>query len=206
MQRFEFTGDEKQCPAVLARHGQRLLPWLHACLALWLLCAPLHAQQAKPTEYQVKAAYLYNFSKFISWPDSASAGNNSFSICVLGQDPFGKTLDETLEGATWEGKSVTPRRITRVEEASDCEILFISPSESDQINHILTALAKQPVLTVSDAPQFSRRGGAVEFVVSDNRVRFEVNLTAAEQAGLTLSSQLLKVAVHVRRGPQPGER
>ncbi len=185
----------------------RPIRWLmFVCLTGWLGCGLLFAQQVKPTEYQVKAAYLYNFGKFISWTQETSAGGNSLSVCVLGQDPFGKALDETLTGASWDGKDVSAKRIRRMEDASGCRVLFITLSEGEQMNDILATAGKLRILTVSDAPEFARHGGAIGFVISDNRVRFEVNLDAAQRAGLSLSSQLLKVAVRVRGGPQPGER
>jgi hypothetical protein len=179
---------------------------LSAGVTFWVVCNSLYAQQSRQTEYQVKAAYLYNFGKFISWREEASSGENSLFVCVLGQDPFGKTLDEVLTGASWDGKGVTAKRIRRIEDASECRVLFISSSEGEQMKNILAVAGKLPILTVSDAPEFARRGGAIGFVLSDNRVRFEVNLNAAHRAGLSLSSQLLKVAVRVRGGPQPEER
>jgi hypothetical protein len=160
-----------------------------------------HTQASTPSEYEVKAAYLYNFGRFVQWPSKPE--DNSFAICVVGQDPFGPALDSTLAGETLNGKSVVARRISRPQEALDCRILFISLSEDHQLKEVLGALDKTSVLTVSDMPQFAQRGGMVQFSLEGNKVRFEVNLTAAEHAGLTLSSQLLKLATNVRRS-QPG--
>ena len=165
----------------------------------------LYSQQAKPTEYQVKAAYLYNFGRFVEWPASFAATGDSFSICVLGQDPFGATLDAVLTGEAIDGKSVVARRILRPQEAVHCRILFISSSENSQLKEILVALDHSGVLTVSDIPQFSQYGGMIQFVLQGNRIRFEVNLAAAQDAGLTLSSELLKVAVSVRRNSRTGD-
>jgi len=165
----------------------------------------VHAQQSKPKEYEVKAAYLYNFGRFVRWPaDVPTAQHNSFPICVLGQDPFGASLDTTIADESIKGKSVLVKRILRPQDAVSCHILFISSSEESRLKEILTALDRTSVLTVSDMPQFTRRGGIIQFVVEANRVRFEVNLTSAERSGLTLSSQLLKVANSVRRSSQPG--
>jgi hypothetical protein len=166
----------------------------------------LCAQQAKPGEYAVKAAYLYNFARFVDWPPGAAAPReSSFSICVLGQDPFGQALNTVLAGEAVDGKPVVARRIYRPQEAAGCRILFISASEEDRLKDILAALANSSVLTVSDIPQFSRRGGMIEFVLDGKKVRFEVNLTATQDAGLNLSSELLKVAMNVRRNSQPGD-
>ena len=165
----------------------------------------LHAQQANPTEYEVKAAYLYNFGKFVEWPAKVTAASDFFSICVLGEDPFGSTFDATIAGESINGKKVVVRRITKPQDAVSCRILFISSSEEGRLQEILAMLGNTSVLTVSDLSQFTRRGGMIRFVMEANRVRFEVNLTTAEHAGLTLSSQLLKVAISVRRGSQAGD-
>ncbi|HUA15829.1 MAG TPA: YfiR family protein [Verrucomicrobiae bacterium] len=164
-----------------------------------LLAASLLAQQ-RPTDYQVKAAYLYNFGKFVQWPANPSTQKDSlFSVCVLGQDPFGPALDATLSGASIGGQRVVARRISSPEESVNCRILFLGATEAARMNKIIQSLDKEAVLTVSDLPEFSQRGGMIQFVTEGNRVRFEVNLEAAQQAGLTLSSELLKVATTVRR-------
>jgi hypothetical protein len=161
----------------------------------------LWAQGPKPTDYDVKAAYLYNFGRFVEWPDSVATKSNSFNVCVLGQDPFGPALDSTLAGETIGGKNVTARRISSPQEAVNCRILFMSSAEGSRLSKIMEALDKGSVLTVSDMPQFSQRGGMIQFVLEGKKVRFEVNLTAVQRAGLTLSSELLKVATNVRRNP-----
>ena len=158
------------------------------------LCA-----QTKPTEYEVKAAYLFNFGKFVRWPETATANRDSFSICVLGKDPFGKSLDNLLQDSTWSGKPIAAKRIASAEEASSCNVLFVTSAEAEAWDQILPEIARLPILTVSDASSFSRRGGMIQFFLSENRIRFEVNLNAAEKAGLNLDSQLLKVAVRVRK-------
>jgi hypothetical protein len=183
-------------------------PWVVAVGIAWALVAVpcLLAQSAKPSDYDVKAAYLYNFGHFVEWPANvASAQNDSFTVCVLGQDPFGPVLDTTLAGETIAGKRVVAKRISALQESGNCQILFLSSAEEARLNKIIEALNKQAVLTVSDMPQFSRRGGMIQFVQEGKRVRFEVNLAAVQQAGLTLSSELLKVATTVRRNSSPGD-
>jgi hypothetical protein len=183
----------------------RLCPLLAAAIVAALLGPScLHAQRSNPSEYEVKAAYLYDFGKFVAWPAKVAAADD-FPICVLGQDPFGATFDTTIAGETINGKKVLVTRIAKPPEAVNCRILFISASEESQLKEILAALDKTSVLTVSDIPQFTRRGGMIQFVIDGNRVRFEVNVTNAERAGLTLSSQLLKVAINVRRDSQTGD-
>jgi len=178
-------------------------PWRP--VAVFLLVVTFHgatfllAQQPKPSEYQVKATYLYNFARFVKWPETLPAGKgDSFSVCVLGQDPFGPILDSTLAGEALDGKPVVLRRITKPQNAGDCRILFISSAEEKHLKEILTALDESGVLTVSDMPGFTRRGGMIQFVLEGDRVRFEINLASTENARLVLSSELLKVAAAVR--------
>lgn len=172
----------------------------------YLACLPgahrLAAQPAKPSEYQVKAAYLLNFGKFVEWPAKPGAApDEPFQICVLGKDPFGPFLDTALAGETINRAPLAARRIAKTQDAAPCRILFISTSEQESLKAILQSLEKVPVLTVSDIAQFGRQGGMIQFVFSGNRVRFDVNLVAARAAGLTLSSELLKVALSVKRTP-----
>jgi uncharacterized protein DUF4154 len=186
-------------------------PALTLCRLFFILSAVLvfvprtNAQRLTATEYQVKAAYLYNFGKFVGWPDKGALSKDEpFEICVLGEDPFGLTLDSALTGAKISGKIVTAKRISKPQEIDSCRILFISSSEGAHLEEILGTLERASVLTVSDIPQFSQRGGMIEFVLDGGRVRFQVNLTNAEGAGLNMSSELLKVAVRVMRNPRPG--
>ena len=166
----------------------------------------LQAQQPKVSEYQVKATYLYNFGRFVQWPPNATAAKgDSFSICVIGQDPFGTALDGMLAGETIDGKAVVAKRVAKPQDAANCRVLYISSSEGSRLKELLAALDKAGVLTVSDMPQFSQRGGMIQFVMVGSKIRFEVNLTSAQDAGLTLSSDLLKVAAAVRRTSQPGD-
>jgi hypothetical protein len=155
------------------------------------------AQSRRAEEAEVKAAYLYNFGKFVRWPGNAAGGE--FTLCVLGRDPFGEALDRTIEGETIGGISLTSRRIRSVREASGCKVLFVSRSEEARESGVLETLGQAPVLTVSDIPGFIERGGMIEFVNEGSRIRFRINLQAAEAAGLTLSSELLRVATAVRR-------
>jgi hypothetical protein len=172
----------------------------------FLMATSLVAQQAKPSEYQVKAAYLYNFGRFVKWPTGVAAGKgDAFPVCVFGRDPFGRILDSTLAGEALEGKPVAIRRIAREQDAADCRILFVSSTEERHLKEILAAIDQAAVLTVSDIPGFSRRGGMIQFIMDGDRVRFEINLATAEDARLVLSSELLKVAAAVRRKDRSGD-
>lgn len=160
------------------------------------------AEQPKHTAAQVQAAYLYNFGRFVEWPATAAwTKGSAFTICVFGQDPFGPILLTTIAGGSIGGKAVVTKRISDPAQAAACQILFISSSEEARLGAILEALNKAAVVTVSDMPQFMARGGMIQFVLEGNKVRFEVDLAAARSAGLTLSSELLKVAAAVKGTP-----
>jgi uncharacterized protein DUF4154 len=176
-------------------------------LLAWTLtsASPSLAQSKKPTDYQVKAVYLYNFGRFVEWPDKLGSNQDPFTICVLGRDPFGPTLDSTLAGETIAGRRVVAKRIAAPEDAARCRILFMGSIESGPLRHAIAILKNQGILTVSDLPQFADHGGMIQFVAEDNKVRFSVNLAAAQEAGLSLSSELLKVATAVRTTPPAGE-
>lgn len=178
-------------------------------LRFWRFCAlslavpfVLAAQQqrGRPTQYDVEAVYLFQFGKFVQWP-TAPASNEPFDICIIGRDPFAETLDNTIAGETIGKSPLKDERIDTTDDAKRCRILFISASEDAHLDEILGRLGKSPVLTVSDVPGFLARGGMIQFVVQDNRVRFDINVATAKRAGLAVSSQLLKVAAAVRGGP-----
>ena len=200
--------DSSQCKARGRRTCRHRWPRLGAVAIAWLVIGipSMQGQRAKPTEYEVKATYLYNFSRFVEWPAKVTqAPSGSFVICVLGQDPFGPALNAILADEATTGKTVVAQRIPTPEDALNCRVLFISSSENTRLKQILTTLGEASVLTVSELPDFTQRGGMVQFVSEGSRVRFEVNLASAEHAGLTLSSELLKVAVNVRRSARLGD-
>ncbi|MGH9449601.1 MAG: YfiR/HmsC family protein [Terriglobia bacterium] len=163
------------------------------------------AGASAPSEYAVKAAYLYNFSRFVRWPPADTTAD-FFRICVLGTDPFGRVLDRVIAGESMDGVRIVARRISLPDEVTGCRILFISSSEAGKLAQILAALSNRDVLTVSDLPEFTDDGGMIGFVLEGNRVRFEVNAATAQRAGLKVSSQVLKLAVKVIKGTAPGGR
>jgi len=172
-----------------------------ACLSLiLLLCSDSFAfpgpEPNRPTQYDVEAAYLFNFGRFVSWPITEPP-SGQFLICILGDDPFGLTLDKTVSGENLHGKRVADKRISHPQDAVGCSILYISSSESSRLSKILPLLKDAPVLTVSDMPDFAQQGGMIQFIVRDGRVRFVVNMGPTQTDGLALSSELLKVALEV---------
>jgi hypothetical protein len=145
--------------------------------------ATLLGYKPKPVDYEVKAIYLLNFGRFATWPPAASSDSDTFWVCVLGRDPFGRVLDDALIGETIAGKRVAAKRVPRSEDAAGCRILFISDSEEKQLKQVLQSAARARTLTVSDMPQFVEEGGMIQFISQGNKVRFAVNVGAAEQAG-----------------------
>jgi hypothetical protein len=166
---------------------------------LLLFCGPQAAvaQPKQPREYDVKAAYLFDFAKFTQWPTAVVSGEDNFSICVMGEDPFRGTLESIVAGEQLGGVKVVVRHVSTVHGAAECRILFISGSESYRYKLVLGSLASAPVLTVSDLPDFTGSGGIIQLLLQGDRVKFQVNLGAAQKAHLSLSSQLLKVATRV---------
>jgi len=162
----------------------------------------LNAQSPQPTEYEVQAAYLSNFGRFVEWPPRPVANEKDpFYVCVLGQDPFGPLLDAALKGESIGGAPMAARRIGSASDAANCRIVFVNSTKDSEMKGIIATLRNFNALTVSDTFNFTREGGMIQFVLEGNRVRFEINLAAAQRAGLTLSSQLLTVAVAIRRAP-----
>jgi hypothetical protein len=161
--------------------------------------------QAPRTEYEIKAAYLFSFGGFVEWPPRGARDEAPYTICVLGTDPFGRVLDSTVADGALHGRKVQARRIGTTRDAMDCRILFISTSEERRVSAIVQALSHADVLTVSDIQGFASRGGMIQFVTAGSRIRFEINLTSARDAGLTMSSELLRVASAVSNNRVAGE-
>jgi hypothetical protein len=180
------------------RHAVAIVAVLLALAA----AAPGRAQAPPvPTEYQVKAIFLFNFSQFVDWPPAAFADDRSpLVIGVLGSDPFGTTLDEIVRGETVNGRPLAVRRYEAVEQIEACHILFIGRSQDRQLDAVLAALKERNVLTVGDFAGFARRGGIIRFVTVGNKIRLRVNLAAAQDAKLTISSKLLRPAQIVAPG------
>ncbi len=172
--------------------------WRMFLIALVLCSPPAGAQAQSATEYQVKAAYLFNFAKFIEWPASSFPDASApLRICVLGQDPFGQQLRGITNEKTVNGRKLEVNQVTDLRQARSCHILFIASSEKASMKQILEGLGGASVLTVGDSKGFADLGGMINFVLENDRVQFEVNRKAAEQVGLKISSKLLSVAKFV---------
>ena len=151
-----------------------------------------HAQESK--EYQLKAAFLFNFVQFVKWPpDSFPSADAPFCIGILGDDPFGSVLDDTIQGEAINNHHLEVERSQRIEDLKDCLVIFICRSESGHVGEILSQIGSRPILTVSEVDSFAREGGDIDFYLSDGKVRFEINPQAAQRCGLKISSQLLSL-------------
>jgi hypothetical protein len=161
-----------------------------------LSCAcGLHDSRAEgPSEYQVKAAFLYNFVKFVEWPPTVGEQRGPIAMCVIGKDPFGEELVNVVEGKKVNGRPVAIRKINDLAAAASCHVLFVSASESSRLPEITRAVRVWSVLTVGEWPTFIERGGIVNFLMEGHRVRFQINAKAADEAGLKISSKLLQLA------------
>jgi len=157
----------------------------------FLLLSPA-ALQAQTKEYQVKAAFLFNFAQFVSWPETSfTNADEPFRIGVLGSNPFGKGLVETVRGETIHGRAVVVQESGRAETLANCQIIFICSSEAGRLGEILPKLGSKPVLTVSEIPGFASRGGVINFYREGSKVRFEINPDAAGEKNLKIGSELL---------------
>lgn len=157
------------------------------------LGGPVQAQTS--SEYQVKAAFLYNFAKFVDWPGDAFGHSNApLVIGVIGDDPFGGALDQAINGKSIGGRSLAVRRLKWDQDPRSCHILFISSSEQKHLPQIIQSLRGASVLTVGDMGQFNQQGGIINFILEASKVRFEINSRGADQARLKISSKLLALA------------
>jgi hypothetical protein len=176
----------------------RIAGWLRGPVVLLCLAAALASAADGLLEYKVKAAFLLNFTKFIEWPAAAFESQDSpIAICILGDDAFGTTLDQAVGGEVVNGRRVVVQRIKRAPAPKTCQVLFWSRPEKDVLK-TLPALGPG-VLTVGEGEHFVREGGMITFVIENRRVRFDINQTVAENAGLKLSSKLLGVARSVEK-------
>jgi len=167
-------------------------------LAMLIWGPNVSAESMQSKEYLIKAAFLYNFIKFVDWPSESFKNDAApINLYVLGDDPFGEALD-TIRGKRVKGRRLVIKQVRRVEQIEGAHLLFISTSEKGRVKQILKSLADAPVLTISEMEGFGQNGGIINFITVDNKIQFEINSEKAEQHRLRISSQLLKLARIVR--------
>jgi hypothetical protein len=175
-------------------------------MALLLLTGsiPLQPQSAPSVEYQVKAAFLFNFAKFIEWPtDAFSNEKTPITLCVFRYDPFGSALDEVIRGKTINNRELTARRINELPDLKSCHLVFVSEREDKLLSEIDKSLKGGSVLVVGESAEFAERGGAIQLFLEENKLRFAVNVDAVQRARLQVSSKLLALARVVHDGGHP---
>lgn len=186
--------------------GRRTFLRLAAAVGV-LAYANANAQEGEPgvSEYEVKAALLFKFLRFVKWPESATASEDAtFRIGVLGKDPFGSTLNDTMAGKSVGTQPIAILRSQKLEDVLECAVLFICASEEDRLEPILTAARKASMLTVGDTDGFAEQGVMINLVIREKKVKFQINYAAAREAGIEVDAQLLKLAELV--GPEEGEQ
>jgi hypothetical protein len=183
----------------------RVLPLALAAIACSAPLAPgpgaraAVAQTLQAEEYAVKAAFLFNFARFTEWPAAAFASDDApLVLCIVGTDPFGPALD-AIEKKPVKGHPLRVDRKATEDGLSRCHVAFISRSRAGDLAEVLKPIETARVLTVSDIPDFARKGGMIGLLMEERKVRFEINVSAADRAGLKLSSQLLKLASIVKK-------
>jgi hypothetical protein len=197
------TGLAKPAPVrgfrcIRRRAGLWLLP-LFLLLTTWLG----HGQTVS-REYQLKAVFLFHFAQFTEWPTNAFTNRQApIVIGVLGDDPFGTALEDTVRGETVNHRKLVVEHYSRVEDVKDCHILFLAASESRHLERILDTLKGRPILTVADLESAGSRSVMIRFVQESNKLRLRINRDAVAGAGLTVSSKLLRASEVVSSGREP---
>jgi hypothetical protein len=199
-------GDEQSGPnrirlrCSLAAVCQALLTRSHFTLVIVLGLVVTAALQGQVDEYQVKAFFLYNFTRYVEWPSqSFNSPNDPIEICILKQNPFGNALEEAISGKVVEGRTLVVRQITDIPPKCKCHILFVNASERARFRSICGTVRGSGILTVGETQEFTNDGGVITFKLEDGKVRFEINVKAAGQEHLYISSNLLSVAQIVKK-------
>jgi hypothetical protein len=162
-------------------------------LIVLLACARMiGATATPPTDSEVMAAFLCGFAEFVDWPSLGKT--DPVTIGILGQDTFGPLLEETMKNRALQTRALILRRVSTIEEALRCQIVYVNASEKHHLEETLRVLGKSSILTVSDIEGFAERGGIIGFTIEQKRVRFYINTGAADRAGIQISSRLLKLA------------
>jgi len=204
-------GAGRKKPAIDERGVERLRAILAVLTASavalttgFFFAQPLAANTGAPLEYELKAAFLFRFAQFVEWPVETFKGpDEPFTYCTIGEDPFRGALERTMNGKTIGQRALRVEHLNGAGKIGECQVLFIGGSgEKQQIEETLASAATLPILTVGEANQFAKNGGAIGFCTEDNKIRFEVNLEAAGKAGLKVSAKLLALAKTVLGAPR----
>ena len=159
-----------------------------------------YADSITRREDQIKAVLLYNFTKFVEWPANRFVDETSpLLLCIIGQNPLGPILERTVENRKIRGRSIVVRRLQGLDSVKKCHLLFVSISEQGRVSEIVALLSGQSVLTVGAMDRFTEQNGIINLVKRKNRINFDINQTAAHQAGLKISSKLMILASHVTK-------
>lgn len=198
------AGPRRERPRAARRRWWAGAVLLAVAGAAWAGLFSRSARGESPSREDVEAAYLYNFGKFVRWPAGSSRG--PLVICAAAQESVSPALRQLVAGETIDQRPLEVRSLDNPSGVAGCSILFVGATDPGRVDAYLGAAAGKPILTVGDAPDFLVRGGAIQFVLMEDHVRFSVNLSAADRSGLGLSSELLKVAVSVTSKPEKGGR
>jgi hypothetical protein len=175
-------------------------------LALFSLCVGVPTPVSggeEPSEYQIKAAFLLNFIRFVEWPAEAfKTAADPLVVGILGKDPFDGALEQIVSNKTVNGRAVTIRRISDAAAARSCHVVFLAASETRRMSDVTSTVVSRGLLIVGESDGFAERGGMINFIVQDNHVRFQINPAAAARAGLKVSSKLLQLADVVSDKPR----
>jgi YfiR/HmsC-like len=192
----------RRCLETVGWCARRLVAFF-AALALLVNIGNAEVQDATSGEYQIKAAFLFHFAQFVDWPPEAfKQADSPITYCTIGQDPFRGALDASLNGKTLGARPLRVRHITQVEEILGCHVLFIGSEEKKLLPAALAGADNSATLTVGESEHFTQDGGMIGFCLEDNKIRFEINLRAAEHARLKISARLLALAKNVIGGPK----
>jgi hypothetical protein len=174
---------------------------LIAALLASLVHGPLADQvQRTASEQDLKAAFLYNFTRFVNWPDGIPPGAEPFRLCIIADRETTTAVERTMAGESVNGRPAETRVPRSPEDTRNCQVLFVGRETEERAKPFLASVRDQPVLLVGDGEQFTARGGAIQFVLVDGKLRFDIHARNAARGGLTISSRLLSLARQTDQG------